>query len=126
MNHLQKCFAMGLLAIAALVVGASPARAQGSTAPLSEFAFLVSANPICTAGPVVAGGVCVVPGSVVPFIRSGCTASGTTHLESTRPQLRRALLSVAPAQRSGACIAPHSQPSLRVRTMRPLFTVPML
>jgi len=75
MNNLQKSLSTCLLAMAALLVGASPAWAQVTLGAASGFSVLGGTNVTCTAG-AVAGDVGVSPGSAVPFTNTGCTIAG--------------------------------------------------
>ncbi|MEK6212203.1 MAG: ice-binding family protein [Pseudomonadota bacterium] len=70
MNYCQKYLSAGLLGIAALAVGASPAWAQVSLGRASDFSVL-GATVTCTTS-VIAGDV----GSTGAFTNTGCTITG--------------------------------------------------
>ncbi|MHB1619119.1 MAG: ice-binding family protein [Sulfuricella sp.] len=75
MKNFQKYLSKSLLAVAALLVGASTAWAQVSLGSASGFSVLGGTNVTCTSG-VVTGDVGVAPGGAVPFTNTGCTFGG--------------------------------------------------
>ena len=104
MNHFQKSFSTCLLAVAALLAGASPAWAQVSLGTASGFSVLGGTNVTCTAG-VVIGDVGVSPGSAVPFTNTGCTIVGAMPpaTNAAAALARTAFLSAYTAARSVPC-----------------------
>jgi len=103
MKTFQKSLSMGLLAMAALLLGASSAWAQVVLGAASGFSVLGGTNVTCTAG-VVAGDVGVSPGSAVPFTNTGCTIAGAM------PPATNAAAALARADFLSAYAALQSQP----------------
>jgi hypothetical protein len=101
MNTRLKYFSTSLLAMVALLVGASPASAQVALGAASGFAVLGGSNVTCTAGSVV-GDVGVAPGT---FVNTGCTITGAmppaTNAAAARAQA--ALASAYAGARKAAC-----------------------
>jgi hypothetical protein len=75
MKNLLKYLSPCLLAVATLLGGTSPARAQVSLGTASGFSVLAGTNVTCTAG-VVTGDIGVSPGGAVAFTNTGCTIAG--------------------------------------------------
>ena len=118
-KHLSKC----LLAIAALLGGASTAFAQVSLGAASDFSVLGGTAVTCTAGSVV-GNVGISPGITASYTNTGCAIAGTTPLRPTRPLLRRMRISSTPTLPSGSSLASRCRATFRPSFLHPVSTAP--
>lgn len=128
MNRLQKCFAMGFLAIGVWVVNAAPSHAQALPRPGFALVLQVDAYPANHTRGFAMGDVCVAPVKVsmclVPLNHFGCPQAGAARRPLTTLKLERALLSAKPSAR--ACAAPRNRAAMRAKVIRPVFMVPLV
>lgn len=128
MNRLQKCFAMGFLAIGVWVVNAAPSHAQALPRAGFALALQINADPVNRMGAFAVNDICVAPARLsmclAPLNHVGCPQAGVARRPQATFKLERALLSAKPSVR--ACVAPRNRAAIRARVIRPVFMVPLV
>ena len=126
MNRLQKCFAMGFLAIGVWVSNAAPSHALPR--PGSALALQLAAYPANHSLGFAMNDVCVAPVKVsmclAPLSNANCPQAGAARFPLTTFKLERALLSAKLSV--SACVIPRNRAATRARVMRPVFMVPLV